>query len=98
MVPADIRLFLADGTLCLPDEVRIGLAGRKPPYRSTLQAIKLNDQHVVIPVSKSTEVRIEVGIIKANHWVRRDVTWMQTVTIGHGQISISSSITSANMR
>ena len=50
MVPAVIRLELADRTLCLPDEVRIGLAGRKPPYRSTIQAINLNDQHVVIPV------------------------------------------------
>ena len=29
-VPAGIRLDLADGTLCLPDEVRIQLAGRKP--------------------------------------------------------------------
>ena len=43
MVPAGIRLDLADGMLCLPDEVRIGLTGRKPPYRSTIQAIKLND-------------------------------------------------------
>ena len=32
MVPAGIRLDLADGTLCLPDEVRIHLAGRRPPY------------------------------------------------------------------
>ena len=32
MVPAGIRLDLADGTLCLPDEVQIHLAGRRPPY------------------------------------------------------------------
>ena len=43
MVPAGILLDLSDGTLCLPDEVRIGLAGRKPLYRSTIQAINLND-------------------------------------------------------
>ena len=35
MVPAGICLDLADGMLCLPDKVRIGLAGRKPLYRST---------------------------------------------------------------
>ena len=29
-VPAGIRMDLADGTLCLSDEVRIRLAGRKP--------------------------------------------------------------------
>lgn len=50
MVPAGIRLDLADGTLCLPDEVRISLAGRRPPYQSTMQAITARDQHVVIPV------------------------------------------------
>ena len=32
MVPAGIRLDLADGTLCLPDGVRIHLSGRRPPY------------------------------------------------------------------
>ena len=36
IVPAGIRLNLADGRLCLPDEVRIGLAGRKRLYRSTV--------------------------------------------------------------
>ena len=35
MVPASICLDLADGTICLSYEVRIGLAGRKPLYRST---------------------------------------------------------------
>ncbi|ETI50611.1 hypothetical protein F443_05874 [Phytophthora nicotianae P1569] len=30
MVPAGIRLDLADGTLCLPDEIRIQLSGRRP--------------------------------------------------------------------
>ena len=29
MVPDGIRLHLADGTICIPDEVRIGLARRK---------------------------------------------------------------------
>ncbi|ETP37577.1 hypothetical protein F442_14617, partial [Phytophthora nicotianae P10297] len=32
MVPAGIRLDLADGTLCLPDEIRIQLSGRRPLY------------------------------------------------------------------
>ena len=70
MVPAGIRLDLADGTLCLPDEVRIFLAGRKPPYPSTIQAINLNGQHVVILVGKSTEIRIGVGSPQPKLWVR----------------------------
>ena len=86
MVSAGIRLDLADVTLCLPDQVRIGLAERKLPYRSTIQTINLNDQHVVIPVGTLTEVRIGVGLPKAKLWVRRDVAWVPTVTSGHGQI------------
>ena len=49
MVPAGIRLDLADGTLCLPDEVRIPLAGRRPPYGASVQSINISDQHVIIP-------------------------------------------------
>ena len=87
MVPAGIRLDLADGTLCLPNEVRIGLAGRKTLYRSTIQAINLYDQHVVIPVGKPTEVRICIAPPRAKLWVRRDVEWVPTVNNGPGRIN-----------
>ena len=43
MVPAGIRLDLADGILCLLDEVRICLAKWRPPYRSKKSAIDLNE-------------------------------------------------------
>ena len=65
MVPACIRLDSADRNLCLPDEVRIGIAGRKPLYRSTIQAINLNDQHVVIQVGNLAEVRVSVAPSRA---------------------------------
>ena len=65
MVPAGIRLDLADRTLCLPDEVRIHLAGRRPPYRSTMQAITIHDQYVKIPANGSTEVKVGIGTPKA---------------------------------
>ena len=61
MVPAGIRLDLADGTLCLSDEVRIHLAGRRPLYNAKVQMITANDQHIVIPVGRSTEVEIGIG-------------------------------------
>ena len=73
MVLAGIRLDLADGRLCLPDKVDIGLAGRKTLYRSTIQAINLNDQHVVIPVGKPTEVGVGVTPPRAKVCVRRDM-------------------------
>ena len=43
MVPARIRLDLADGTLCQAEEVRIGLEGRIPSYRCHISAVNIND-------------------------------------------------------
>ena len=42
MVPAGIRLDMADGTICLPDEVRIQLAGRKTLYGGQMSDVKLD--------------------------------------------------------
>ena len=87
MVPAGIRLDLADGTLCLPDEVKIHLSGRRPPYGTNMQPITAPDQYVVIPVGGSTEMRIGAGFPKSKLWVRRDKKWVPTVTTGLGQIN-----------
>ena len=77
---------MADGTLCLPDEVKIHLAGRRPLYGSKMHAVTINDQHVVIPVGGSTEVKAGAGSPKSKLWVRRDPYWVPTVTTGPGQI------------
>ena len=86
MVPADIRLHLADGTLVLPDEVKIHLAGRQPLYGSSMQPIVIPEQHVVLPVGRSTEIRRGNIQFSAKLWVRRDSTWVPTVTTGMGRI------------
>ena len=75
-------LNLVDGTLCLPDEVRIGLAGRRPPYSSNISAVNLNDWHVSIPAGKSTDVRVGINPLRSKLWVKRDVAWVPTVTVG----------------
>ena len=87
MVPVGICLDLVEGTLGLPDDVRIGLAGRKPVYRPTIQAISLNYQHVAVPVGKKTEVRVGIAPLRAKLWVRRDVEWVPIVTNGPGRIN-----------
>uniref|UniRef100_A0AAV1TT80 Peptidase A2 domain-containing protein n=1 Tax=Peronospora matthiolae TaxID=2874970 RepID=A0AAV1TT80_9STRA len=71
MVPAGVRLDLADGALCLPEEIRIHLAGRHPAYGSKIQHITAKDQHVVIPVGESREVKIGIGGAKMKLWVAR---------------------------
>ena len=87
MVSAGIRFDLADGTLCLPDEVRVCLAGWRPPYLSNISAINLKDQYIVIPAGRSTEVRTGVNSPKSKLWVRRDGAWVPTVTNGLGKIN-----------
>ena len=86
MIPAGIRLDLADETLLLPDEVRIHLAGRRTLYGSSMQPIVAPEQHVVLPVGRSTEIRISNTQFNAKLWVRRDPTWVPTVTTGMGWI------------
>ena len=86
MVPACIRLDLADGTLVMPDEVRIHLAGRRPLYGSLTQTIVVPEQHVVLLVSRSTEIRIGSIPLNVKLWVRRDPKWVPTVTTGMGRI------------
>ena len=39
MVPAGVRLNFSDGTLCLPDEVRIHISGRRRAYKAKAQNI-----------------------------------------------------------
>ena len=57
MVLARIRLDLADGMICLPDEIRISRAGRQPPYQPTMQAITARDHHAVITLVGAPKVK-----------------------------------------
>ncbi|OWY91929.1 hypothetical protein PHMEG_00039266, partial [Phytophthora megakarya] len=55
MVPAGIRLDMADGSLCLPDEVRIQLSGRRQLFSGNSRLVTF-DQHQRIPVAGSVEI------------------------------------------
>ncbi|GMF55491.1 unnamed protein product [Phytophthora fragariaefolia] len=50
MVPAGVRIDTADGTACLPDEVRIQLIGRRPLYGAKMH-----------PISVASPLRIDQG-------------------------------------
>ena len=41
MVPSGVRFELADGTLCLPDEVRVQLSGRRTLYDARVSDVRL---------------------------------------------------------
>ena len=85
MVPAGIRLDLGGGALCLPDEVRVQLAGRRTLYGSRVTDIRLGQftqlavgEYVEVPVKESTS---EQRVL----WVTRGERWVTTVNRGVGR-------------
>ncbi|GMF53865.1 unnamed protein product [Phytophthora fragariaefolia] len=85
MVPAGIRLDLADGSLCLPDENRIQLSGRRQLYNDKFRLVKLG-QHLQLGVGESAE--LPVRLRRAGHdklWVTRGDMWVTTVVNGPGK-------------
>ena len=86
MVPAGVRLDLADGTLCLPDEVRIHLSGRRPTYGAKIQNITTMDQHVIIPAGESREVKAGIKKTNTKLWITRGPAWVPTVIAGLGRM------------
>ena len=82
MVPAGIRLDLADGTLVLLDEVRIHLAGPRTLYGSSMQHIVAPEHHLVLPLDRSAEIRIVNTQFNVKLWAWRDPTWVSVLTTG----------------
>ncbi|CAI5706523.1 unnamed protein product [Peronospora effusa] len=84
MVPAGIRLDMADGTICLPDEVRIHLTGRKTLYSGHVSEVKLG-QYVNLPATKYVEVPLKkVTSDQWKLWMTRGDRWVTTMIQGHG--------------
>ncbi|GMF29427.1 unnamed protein product [Phytophthora fragariaefolia] len=82
MFPAGIRRDLADGSLCLPDEIRIQLNGRRQLYNDKVQLVKLG-QHLQLGVGESAE--LPVRLRRSGHdklWVTRGDLWVPTVVKG----------------
>ena len=85
MVPAGIRLDMAEGTLCLPDEVRIQLAGRKTLYSGSMSEVKLG-QYVNLPATKYVEVPLKRSLSDQwKLWITRGDRWVTTMVQGRGQ-------------
>ncbi|POM58112.1 Hypothetical protein PHPALM_37289 [Phytophthora palmivora] len=85
MVPAGIRLDLADGTICLPDEVRLQMAGRRPLYGDKIEHVCWKDYYW-IDVGRTAEIRLR-GQTSNQYklWVTRGDRWVPTITVGPGK-------------
>ncbi|OWZ06170.1 hypothetical protein PHMEG_00021611 [Phytophthora megakarya] len=85
MVPAGIRLDLDDGSLCLPDEVRIQLSGRRQLFSGNSRLITF-DQHGNVPVAGSVEIAVRRSLSdKQKLWVTRGDRRVPTVVRGLGR-------------
>ncbi|ETI35083.1 hypothetical protein F443_18516 [Phytophthora nicotianae P1569] len=85
MVPAGIRLDLADGTYCLPDEVRIHMYGRRPPYGEKIDKIEVRETRRIGPW-RSAEIPLRqrsCDLMKL--WVTRGDRWVPTFVLGPGK-------------
>ncbi|POM61922.1 hypothetical protein PHPALM_28985 [Phytophthora palmivora] len=80
MVPAGIRLDLADGTICLPDEVRLQMVGRRPLCGDKIEHVCWKD-HYWIDVGQTAEIRLRS---QTSNQYKGD-RWVPTITIGPGK-------------
>ena len=87
MVPAGIRLELADGTVCLLEEVRFHLEGRRPPYGAKIQRIAADEKYLAILVGNAVEVNVGRGPLKPKSWLTLHSRWVPTATTGPGRLA-----------
>ncbi|OWZ15327.1 reverse transcriptase [Phytophthora megakarya] len=86
MVPAGVRMDLADGSMRLPDELGISLNGRKRLYGEKMRSVIL-ERSLRIPVGRSEETAARIKLSATEKlWVTRGVRWVPTVTEGPGRI------------
>ncbi|OWZ20245.1 reverse transcriptase [Phytophthora megakarya] len=86
MVPAGVRMDLADGSMRLPDEVGTPLNGRKRLYGKKVRSVIL-ERNLRIPVGRSEETAARIKLSATEKlWVTRGERWVPTVMEGPGQI------------
>ncbi|KAI9985864.1 hypothetical protein PInf_024644 [Phytophthora infestans] len=85
MVLAGVRLDLADGTLCFPDEMRIQLSGRRPLYGEKMRILRA-DKTTWIEPGETWELPDRLKWVEHEKlWVTRGDKWVPTVIQGPGR-------------
>ena len=77
MVPAGVRLDLADGSACLPEEVRVRFEGRRQVFSDKCRHVWF-DQTFHVEPGENHDIRLR-GWDRQKLWIRRGVKWVPTV-------------------
>lgn len=99
MVPAGVRLDLADGSVCLPDEVRVRLGGRRQLFSARTRSVT-TDEHISLDPGEYAEVPTRQSAADTQKlWVCRGNQWVPTVSKGFGRTHYirSTNISSTNL-
>ncbi|KAE9246089.1 hypothetical protein PF002_g6907 [Phytophthora fragariae] len=86
MVPAGIRLDLGDGSMCLPDEIRVMLHGRRQIFSDKARPVCVGE-HLTVGVAGSVELPLRLR--EADHekiWLTRGRSWVPTLMKGPGRL------------
>ncbi|KAE9282802.1 hypothetical protein PR003_g27307, partial [Phytophthora rubi] len=86
MVPAGIRLDLGDGSMCLPDEIRVMLHGRRQIFSDKARPICVGE-HLTVGIARSVELPLRLR--EANNeklWLTKGQGWVPTLIKGPGRL------------
>jgi len=77
MVPAGVRVDAADGTACLPDEVRVQLLGRRTLYSAKSRPIRLSKPEM-IDAGRTLDITLRRDPSLPKLWVTNGKQWVAT--------------------
>ena len=77
MVPAEVRLDVADGSACMPNDVRVRFEGRRQLFTDRQRLITLRDQ-VDLQPGESWNLRV-FNKERQQLWICRGENWVTTV-------------------
>jgi hypothetical protein len=81
-VPAGIRLDLGDGSLCMPDEVRVMLHGRCQIFSDKARPVYVGE-YIIVGIAASLELPLRLrGTDKEKLWLARGGRWVPTLAKG----------------
>ncbi|KAE9293724.1 hypothetical protein PR003_g24436 [Phytophthora rubi] len=86
MVPAGIRLDLGDGSMCLPDEIRVNLRGRRRIFSDKVRPVYVGE-HLTLEVAEAMELALQIrGSDKEKLWLTRGERWVPTIVKCPGKL------------